>query len=511
MRSPAYRLMFGAALTVLLAACTTASAPVASPTSVAEDRSAPTPLASAAVLQQTTAPPLLLVDLNHASPGQVSGLRMRPVDPATLADVPGIAPLDFAHHYVQTVSPDGRTMAAIIWPSGSSNAGGMLHLIDLPSWTDTTTRVTFDDYVAGLVFSPDGQALYWAASTRHDAAHGIGQEYALYRYDLTRGAPHEVTRFPSTFTPGFLPTSARFLRSGAQFAIYGVPTDTNNLAEDVPYVLIVDLVTERVAADVRLDGVKAGQFQENAPGTSGERYQMFTPGLAWDRTSDRLFVVHADVDAVTVVDLIGGVILARSAVQPQSSVLGRVTNWLMPSVAAKGGPTTSRTVALSNDGNRLYAIGQRTEIVKQPNGQARERTIPLGLQVIDTGNLTELRHLDLSANDMALSPDGQRLLVHTFHDDDTGTASTGSGAKHALVVLDAERLTERGQVGLNTAFSLAGFSPDGRFAYLYQSINTGTNRVFVKGFDLQTQRFAAERTLDGYFADLLASRGNTVN
>lgn len=183
----------------------------------------------------------------------------------------------------------------------------------------------------------------------------------------------------------------------------------------------------------------------------------------------------------------------------------------MPSVAAKGGPTTSRTVALSNDGNRLYAIGQRTEIVKQANGQARERTIPLGLQVIDTGNLTELRHLDLPARDMALSPDGQRLLVHTFHDDDTGTANTGSGEKHALVVLDAERLTERGHVDLDTAFSLAGFSPDGRFAYLNQSIYTGANRVFVKGFDLQTQRFAAERTLDGYFADLLASRGNTVN
>ncbi len=88
MRSPAYRLMFGAALTVLLAACTIASAPVASPTSVAEDRSAPTPLASVAVLQQTTAPPLLLVDLNRASPGQASGLRMRPVDPATPMPAP---------------------------------------------------------------------------------------------------------------------------------------------------------------------------------------------------------------------------------------------------------------------------------------------------------------------------------------------------------------------------------------------------------------------------------------
>ncbi|MGI8854978.1 MAG: hypothetical protein ACR2JW_04445 [Thermomicrobiales bacterium] len=272
------RLTVSATLLVLLAACTGASVPVASPS----------PSASATAVQQRAVPaPLPLVDLDAAPPQPFHGLRMRPLDPATLVDVPGIAPLDFAHHYVQTVSPDGRTMAAILWPSGSSNRGGVLHLIDLTSWVDTATAVSFDDYVAGLVFSPDGQALYWAGSTRHDAAHGIGQEYALYRYGLAHSDLHEVTRFPSSFTPGFLATAARFLHSGARLAIYGIPTDTDNLAEDVPHLLIVDLAGERLAADLRLNGVKAGQFRE-----SGPLYAMFSPGLAWDLARERLYIAH---------------------------------------------------------------------------------------------------------------------------------------------------------------------------------------------------------------------------
>src|SRR5229473_3011911 len=47
-------------------------------------------------------------------------IRLHPVDPATLADVPDLAPIEVGHHYNQAVSPDGRTLAVISWPSGSN-------------------------------------------------------------------------------------------------------------------------------------------------------------------------------------------------------------------------------------------------------------------------------------------------------------------------------------------------------------------------------------------------------
>ena len=40
-------------------------------------------------------------------------IRLHPVDPATLADVPDLAPIEVGHHYNQAVSPDGRTLTAI--------------------------------------------------------------------------------------------------------------------------------------------------------------------------------------------------------------------------------------------------------------------------------------------------------------------------------------------------------------------------------------------------------------
>ncbi len=503
-----YRLTLGATFVVLLAACTSAAAPAVSPTPVI--RSVPSP--SASPTAQPAAPALLpLVGLNRVSPDPVAGLRlrMRPVDPVTLADIPGIAPLDFAHHYVQAVSPDGRTMAAIIWPSGASNSGGVLHLIDRTTWVDTATAVTVRDYVAGLVFSPDGQSLYWAGSTRHDAAHGIGQDYALSRYTLTSGDLHEVTRFSPSFTPGFLATSGRFLRSGTQLALYGILTDANNLAEDMPHVLIVDLTNERIAADIRLDGVKAGQFQESVGGST-DRYALFSPGLAWDRARDRLYIAHADVDTLTVVDLAGGRVLSQTKMQSHRSLVGRIADWLMPGVAAKGGPTTDRQALLSHDGTRLYTISQRTEIVTSPNGQPRERTVPLGLQVIDTGTLQEVRRLDLPASAMMLAPDGQHLLLHTFRDDGSDSAAPAHAAPHMLITLDANTLTERGRIDFDAAFSLAGFSPDGRDVYLSQPIDPWAKQVAVKVFDVQTQRFTAERTLDGYFADLLVPRNDST-
>lgn len=496
------RVTFGVALLLLLAACTSASAPAPSP--VASSVSAP---------QQTAAfPSPVLVDLPDTAPRPQQSLRARPVGPATLADQPGFAPLDFGHHYVRAVSPDGRTMAAILWPSGA-NTSGVLHLINLASWTDRATGVTFDDYVAGLLFSPDGGALYWSSGTRHDAAHGIPADFVLDRYDIASGNRRTVTTFPASFTPGYLPTAARFVRSGARLALYGVPTDSNNLAEGAPHLMIVDLIGSGIATDLRLDGVKAGQFRESRAGTSDPFYALFSPGLAWDTARERLYIAHADGDAITVVDLAGGTIIMQQEIRPQTSLTGRIAGWLMPRVAAKGGPSTDRWAALSNDGARLFVIGQHAEPTQQPDGQWRETMTPTGLQVIETRDLRAVAHLDLPANAMMLSPDGRRLILPTDRDDGSGAASGGGGIRHQLVVVDPERLVELDRMDVGGAASLHGFSADGRYAYLSDTASGGGTRsqTIVRVLDLDQRRFVAERTLDGPVADLLTPSNDSAH
>src|SRR6185437_9793721 len=51
---------------------------------------------------------------------RTSPLKMRPVDPTTLADLPGYPSLNFGHNFVSTLSPDGRTLAAFVWGSDDS-------------------------------------------------------------------------------------------------------------------------------------------------------------------------------------------------------------------------------------------------------------------------------------------------------------------------------------------------------------------------------------------------------
>ena len=40
------------------------------------------------------------------------GLQARPVSPATLANIPGYAPINFGHHYTYAASADRKTLAA---------------------------------------------------------------------------------------------------------------------------------------------------------------------------------------------------------------------------------------------------------------------------------------------------------------------------------------------------------------------------------------------------------------
>jgi hypothetical protein len=393
------------------------------------------------------------------------GLQARPVDPTTLADLPGYAPISFGHHYIYAASPDRKTLAVLTWPSGSNNAGGALHLIDLDTWTDMPADLRIDDYVSELTFDTDGKTLYWTSPTAHDPAHGIPRAYQLYRYDLDSHRSSAITPFPSSFMPWF-----QRLSSG-KVAIFGIFTDPNDLAQDVPHVLIVDPERNRMAADVRLDGVQAGQFREPAtnvtPSAQEETWQyvMYRPGLAWDLERNLLYVVHADDNKVTMVDLVNGAVMQQTYIHPQHSVL----EWLLavPSVEAKGGPVTEARAVLSRDGKRLYVFSQQTEdgLLSMTN-----------LRVIATDGMREISRLDDLLTDFALTPDGQSVLV--VKGEIVRPYGFDMMVNRDIYVLDAETLRERAHVRADQADQLwfEGSSPDGRYVYV-----NGASARWVEG------------------------------
>ena len=384
------------------------------------------------------------------------GLQARPLDPATLTDLPSYAPIDFGHHYTFAVSPTRKILAVIIWPS-DLGAGGKLHLIDLDTWNDGPTDVRIDNHVNDPTFSADGRTLYWTMPTGRDPAHGMPRDYQLYSYDLESQQLSVNAQFPSSFMTWF-----QHLSSG-NLAIFGVPTDLNNLTEDAPHLFIVDPARNSILSDIRLDGVKAGQFHEqvmDATASAQEesrQYVMYSPGLAWDLDRKVLYIAHAHDDKITVVDLLKGSVVKQAQIQVRQPFLQWIADSLAPVAEAKGGPWLGVRLLLSSDGKRLYVFREKTEM-----GISK----PVDLRVIATDEMREISHLNDLLTDFALTPDEKSLLVVKAEVDESyGLDSTVS---RDVYVLDSETLQERTHIRVDQVDQLwlDGFTPDARSAYL---------------------------------------------
>ena len=394
------------------------------------------------------------------------GLQARPVDPATLTDLSDYAAMDFGHHYTYAVSPNRKILAVITWPRDSS-LGGVLHLIDLNTWTDTPTDLNIDDYVNELTFGKDGRTLYWTIPTKYDSEHGMPRDYQLYGYDLASQQLPAIAQLPSSF----IPWSQRL--SSGKMIIFGIPTGADGLTEDMPRVLIVDSAKDRIVSDIRLDGVKAGQFHEqvmNATSSAQEepwQYVSYSPGLGWDLDRNLLYIARADEDKVTMVDLANGRVMKQTQIRPRQPLLQWLSDSLAPTVEAKGGPWLEARVILSGDGKRLYVFSEKTEM-------GFPKTVDLRVIAID--GMREIAHRSELLTDFALMPDGKSLLVVKGEVD----KSYGFDAlvSRDVYVLDAKSLQERIHIRVDQVDQLSfdGFSQDGRYAYL-----RGSSAQWVEG------------------------------
>ena len=444
-----------------------------------------------------------------------TGLLAYPVDPVTLANLPGYAPISFGHHYAYVVSRDRQTLAVIAWPSGSSNLRGTLHLIDLNTWSETVEELRLDNSVSDLAFDAGGKALYWMTpAPRYDVP-----AFELRRYDLERHELSVIAEFPASFAPW----QSHRLSSG-ELAIFGVPIDSNYFTTDAAHVLFVDPAANNIAADVRLEGIKAGQYCEQAEPLSGSskytRCISYFPGLAWDTRHGFLYAAHADEDEITVVDLITGSVTKQSIGSHAS--LEAISGVPESAVVHESRLGFDERAVLSDDGERLYLFSQATE-----GGGLKTAS----LQVVATGGMFSLGPLDeLLSNfpgvssgmrqvvqldglltDFALTPDEQSILVAK------GEIASPFGFEMSVTadiyVLDAETLEERAHLVVPQANQLQfdGFSPDGRYAYV-----RGSSAQWVEGsgwrgtrgtvwyvIDLNSDTLVSTVEIKGGYADLL--------
>ena len=480
-------------LILLLTACTAAATEVFISETAVPEKVETTPAAT----QQLPFSILIREDEHYK-------LTAHAVDSETLADLPEYAPLDFGHHNLHVLSPNGRTLALASWPSGY-NENGTLQLIDLTAWEVYTTTVTFDAYVQSLDFGSDGRTLYWAQPTDFDPPNYVPAEFVLYRYDLDSDMVTAVIPLP----PLFSPQEMKLLNDGTEIALYGTTSQIPIATDAVPHLLLVDLTTETVRADIPLEGVTSGQYRlPNA--TNKTPFRIANPGLAWDLTQNLLYVVHAAEDKVTLVDLTAATIARQVDIAPHQAILERLMSLGVQTAHAKMVPGSDKQAVLSPGGSHLFAIGLNRDLQNLEQGTLGWiwQETPLGLQIINTKDLTEASMLDLPATNMALSPNGKWLLLTSAYDE-TRTTDGVVRVKHGLYVVDTESMAVTSHLLPDREVYLQGFSPNGRFAYIstatseWQGDHYENWQTTLHVLDLETGQLTEEREFAGSYLQLI--------
>lgn len=451
------------AATVLLASCVIAEPPAPSPVVVTPQAvgasASPSPNQAPMAKPAGSVASLLLVRVEEPGLGV---LRARPIDPGTLADIPGFTPLELGHHYRSALAPDKRTLAVFVWPpsGGGSGAGGVLHLVDPLAWTDRTTDVRVDENFDWLEWSADGKSLYWIRA--------VGTEVnAVFAADIATLTVREIARLPA----GFQPFDTRLV--GSRIAVLGATND-QYLAQDDAGLVFVDTASGRVSSQLRLPGMRLGQFAVNEAGLNP--YRMILPGKAWDLERGRLVLVDAERDVVHVIDLLRETESGPLAIRPRSASKG-------PPGGAKMVSTTRKVAALSADGRWLYVSGLREDV--PANDPEHVTPVPIAVQRVDLSSMSETARVAGGAPLLQLSRDGTRLL---YAGDD-------------MVVLDVMDLHEINRTATQRGTAIT--ERDGVAYLTYAAYPSGST---LRAVDFLTGRVLASRVVDRQVADLIALR-----
>jgi hypothetical protein len=322
--------------------------------------------------------------LATGSPDPGGGSLLTAIDPDTLADVPGLEPLQLPPCVSSlAVQPAGNlaalaTAAARRGPRCADPGSLNLRVLDLNAWslaaplnlpgTSTDAALTLDAMGRALAWTADGKSLYAVTADP-------SEQRRLWLVDASGATPS--VSVPLDFLPARLDVSPS---GSALFVLGGRTADNTRQGAAVPgsaFVAIYDPKTLVERIRVPLSGLSLG-LPESRQGS-------LTPGVAMAPDGSRYYVVHADRPVLDVVD-------TRA---PRLERLERSVS-LRDSISQVG--TRSAWLGVSPDGGRLY--------LSHP---AQALADDLGLQVVDT-HTWQVQTLDPIAQRLGTSLDGRWLF-----------------------------------------------------------------------------------------------------
>lgn len=374
-----------------------------------------------------------------------------PVTPASGEAVSDVPPLVTGsdvgmHAFAQTaLTPDGSLLAAVRQGGRSCEpyAGGTscrpaaagLALLNLQEWV--TATVTFSQtsgWVGPMAFHPEGGHLA--------LAHHRSSSEMLLLVDAEAGRVVAEERLPVR------PSLVAYALDGSALVVYGVrrPDQPGSAHPDPPRVLLLDAETLHPLWWQPLPDVLDGEWCLNCPTEHAQRLQAhWQPAVALSPGGDALYVVHADEERLTTVDLAGRSV-SSVPIAPAQSWLERLLARTARVAEAKGGTAGAlKQAVISPDGERLYVTGEAMEAEEDEEGLWVTERSPLDLQVVEVDGGREIARRSpavASPWSLQLAPGGQRLLIYGWEDGLPLTA-----------VVDAEGLETVARPGLEVVVS----------------------------------------------------------
>lgn len=342
---------------------------------------------------------------------------LRVVDPATGEPVPGFdafplnAYRDSAYYLPHAFSADGTQLAVLgtkgqtcfSYDDGSScgPTAESLMLVDVPAWKATVVSLPVTGRAGTPAFSQDGSRV--ALSVRNQDGS------ALMVFDGVTGDVLGQTTIP------FEPALVGFANGGADVAVYG-QTEGEKAGVSkpgTPQLLLLDAATLATSWETTFDSVLSGYWcTDKCDEGHGLRVSaIWTPAALLSPDGSNFYIVHADEDALTAVDLAARAVREMPIAAAQSWIdrLLAATAGVAHAKGAMNGAT--RTAVISPDGKTLYVSGETWTSPVDAEGNFTMYNEALPLQAVDAATGTILNESDAGSATLRMTPDGQTLLL----------------------------------------------------------------------------------------------------
>jgi hypothetical protein len=346
--------------------------------------------------------------------------QVYPLDPANGQPTCGYDPLNFREFSRSASSEDGSSLAIVDYALANSE-DGKLHFVDLQSWTPVTTTVSILNWAAAMTFNPDATQLAVAYATPGAAAPNsppaAPQPYILAVVDRASGTVVKQQRID------FNPSLLQYTPDGKSLVAFGAEENPQGDAIPLAHLLVFDARDYSLAWDAPMGDIHAG-FKQRKDSGSDYIMDQWEPAAVLSTDGRELYIVHADQDKLTRVDLVDSQVTTVD-IRPKLSWLERLLSLGTGIAYAKGVNGTTRQ-AIYLDG-RLYVAGLVQTTEKDSAGNWQFTQDSLGLQVIDAQTGALLDQMDSEASQIELSPGKEALYLEGWTGNSPWTEVVSTG------------------------------------------------------------------------------------